>query len=81
MQVSVLSCEHTCMTTQHYIAFQCFIVSSAMEIYDNTADCIVSFLHALLSIHLCFVRFSKDDITSRSTLIKTGQVTRKDSVT
>ena len=47
VQVSVLSCEYTDMTTQHYSAFQCFIVSSAMETHDNTADLVVSFLCVL----------------------------------
>ena len=28
VQVSVLSCEHTCTMTQHYNTFQCFVVTA-----------------------------------------------------
>ena len=43
VHVSVLSCEHTCTTTQHYNAFQCFIVT-AMKTRGNKADLILSIL-------------------------------------
>ena len=41
VHVSVLSCEHTCTTTQHYNASQCFIVT-AMKTHDNIADLILT---------------------------------------
>ena len=37
VHVSVLSSLHTCSTTQHYIAFQCCIIT-AMKTYGNKAD-------------------------------------------
>ena len=46
MHVSVLSCEHTCTTTQHYNAFQCFVVT-AMKTHGNKADLISSLMRKL----------------------------------
>ena len=40
-----LSCEHICTTTQHYNAFQCFIVT-AMKPHGNKADDIVRYYDA-----------------------------------
>ena len=40
VHANVLSCEHTCTTTQHYNAFQRFIVT-AMKTNGNKADLIL----------------------------------------
>ena len=53
--MSVLSCEQTYATTQHYKAFQCFIVT-AMKTHDNKADLILSYrtsLTAIQSLNVC----------------------------
>ena len=47
VHVSVLSCEHICTTTQHYNAFQCFIVS-AMKTHGNKADLILSYVYYVM---------------------------------
>ena len=41
VHVNILSCEHTCTTTQHYNAFQSFIVT-AMKTHDDKADIVLS---------------------------------------
>jgi len=42
VHVSVLSCEHTCTTSQHYNAFQCFIVT-AMKTHGDKTDLNLSY--------------------------------------
>ena len=52
MRVSVLSCEHTCTTIQHYNAFQCCIVT-AMKTHCNKADLILYFNIIIIEVDAC----------------------------
>jgi len=54
VQVSVLSCEHNCTTTQHYNAFQCFIVI-AMKTHCNKADLILYFNIVIIEVEACIL--------------------------
>ena len=53
--MSLLSCEHTCTTIQHYNAFQCFIVT-AIKTHGNKADLILYVLHVMSSTMCVCVR-------------------------
>ena len=44
VHVSVLSCEHTCTSTQHYNVFQCFTVTAVQGFMQDT----------IIASHTCF---------------------------
>ena len=66
--MSVLSCEHTCTTIQHYNAFQCFIVT-AMKTHDNKAELILSKI-----VLFYLARYGPREVTRREDFSMMGQL-------